>query len=152
MAIQNLYPARTAIVRRYAPPGFRHDNLFFGVLSGVLAVVVFAGFAPSFYLRLPSGDLPQLGPVLIAHIILFTAWMLLFPTQIVLAAAGAGRWHRQLGFAGGLLAALMVVVGIAAQVSHDRRIVLDGSYASNPFVADMGMSLGLLDIAVFAVL
>ena len=125
------------------------DSIFFGAMAVLLAIVVFAGFAPSFYLRAPSLELPHLSPLLILHGIVFSVWMLLYPTQTLLVTAGATQWHRRFGFAGAVLAASMVVLAIAAQFAHTRRVMLDGSYASNAFVEDMGLSLGLLDIVVF---
>jgi hypothetical protein len=149
-SMTELYADQPALPNRYASSAFRRDSVFFGGMALLLAIVVFAGFAPTFYLRSPSRDLPHLSPLLIVHGILFSAWMFLYPVQTLLVAAGAIRWHRRLGFAGAVLAASMVVLGIAVQLAHTRRIMLDGSYASNALVEDMGMSLGLLDIMVFA--
>lgn len=145
-----LYAGRPALPTPYPSVAIGRDGAFFGGMAVLLAIVVFAGFAPTFYLRAPSRDLPHLSPLMSVHGIVFTAWMILYPVQTLLVAAGARRWHRRLGFAGGVLAASMVALGIAVQVEHTQRVLLDGSYANNAFVEDMGMTLGLLDIAVFA--
>ncbi|MEJ1965671.1 MAG: hypothetical protein WDO56_30610 [Gammaproteobacteria bacterium] len=139
----------SALSRAAALPRLRRDSIFFGAMAAWLAVTVFVGFAPTFYLRSHSGDLPTLSPLLTMHGLLFSAWMLLYPAQTALVAAGRMRWHRQIGIAGAVLAASMVLLGTAVQIAHTRRLVLDGSYANNSLVEDLGLSLGLLDILVF---
>jgi FtsH-binding integral membrane protein len=72
--------------------------------------VVFAGFARTFYLR-PYFQSQPLIPLLHLHGALFSSWIVLLFAQTSLVAAGRTDIHRRLGIAGGVLAALMVVVG-----------------------------------------
>jgi hypothetical protein len=150
MFMSEILADRPLLARHSAPFRARHDSAFFGGMAILLAIVVFAGFAPTFYLRPPLRVLPTLSPLLIVHAVLFSAWMLFYPVQVILVATGAARWHRQLGIAGAVLAASMVLMGTAAQVEHTRAVIGDGSYASNALVEDLGLSLSMLDIAVFA--
>lgn len=95
----------------------RHDRLFYGTMAIVLALIVFAGFGPTYYLRFFSGG-PQATvsgkpfTVLVhLHGALFTSWVLLFVVQTALVASRRIAVHRQLGVAGAVLAAAMIVVG-----------------------------------------
>jgi hypothetical protein len=85
-------------------------------------VTVFAGFAPSYYLRgVVGAPAPALSPLLHLHGLLFTSWILLFLTQATLVAVRRTDLHRRLGVVGGVLAALMVVIGLFAAVGAARR-------------------------------
>jgi hypothetical protein len=140
---------RALLARHCAPPRSRHDCAFFGAMAVLLALTAFAGFAPTFYLRSPLTGLPPLVPLLVVHAVLFSAWMLLYPAQVILVATGATRWHRKLGIAGAILAASMAVMGTVAQIEHTRNVMMDGSYAKNGLVEDLGLSLSMLDVAAF---
>lgn len=89
-------------------------RLFYLIVAVVTAAVVFAGFAPSFYLR--AAEAGPLKPLLVVHGVVFTAWLVLFLTQTALIPAGQVRWHRRLGWLGLALAVAMVALGVAAGV------------------------------------
>lgn len=88
---------------------------FYPVIALVLAVVVFAGFARTFYLRYWF-DVRPMTVLMLLHGIVFTAWMALFIAQTRLIAAHKVRAHMRLGVAGVGLAALVVVLGLATVV------------------------------------
>jgi hypothetical protein len=89
-------------------PRVRH--LYMGVIA-FAALVVFVGFAPTFYLRgLFHG--PALMPLTVLHGIAFSAWIVLLLVQSLLVRTGNVRVHRRLGIAGALLAAGVVVLGV----------------------------------------
>lgn len=88
----------------------RRRSLFYGGMSVAFIAVTFAGFARTYYLR-PYFQSQPLTSLLHLHGALFTSWILLFFAQTTLVAAGRTAVHRRLGIAGGVLAALMVVVG-----------------------------------------
>jgi hypothetical protein len=52
-----------------------------------------------------------------------TGWMLLFVVQSVLVAAGQTPWHRRLGYAGVVFAALLVPIGCMATLASAAREV-----------------------------
>lgn len=89
-------------------------------MAVAVAVSVFAGFAPTYYLKSLYGT-PALSPLFHFHGILFTTWILLFLTQTTLIAVKRTHLHRRLGIAGGLLAAVMLVVGTAVAVASAKR-------------------------------
>jgi FtsH-binding integral membrane protein len=94
-------------------PGRRFDHVFFPGVAWLMLIVVFIGFAPSYYLvggiRAP---LPSLA--IHVHAVLFSSWILLLIAQTSLMAAGRVDVHRRLGIAGFILAGLMLIVGIWA--------------------------------------
>jgi hypothetical protein len=110
------------------------------------AIVVFAGFAPSYFLKGYYGS-PSLSPLVHAHGLAFTAWIALFFTQTVLIANGQRSVHRKLGAAGACLAAIMVVLGVAAAVGAIRSNHTPPGIDPRSFLV-----LVFFDIAVFAIL
>jgi hypothetical protein len=95
----------------------RADRIFFGGMGVAMALVVFIGFAPSYYLKRP--DAPPLTPLLHLHGFVASAWMLLFVTQTALIAAQRVDLHRRLGNIGAILA--VAVTALAAITSIDSR-------------------------------
>jgi hypothetical protein len=101
--------ATPAITRR------RRERWFYIGMSIAIVITVFAGFAPSYYLR-PYFTTVPLMPLLHLHGIVFTTWLALLVIQTTLIAAHRTDIHRRLGIAGGLLATLMVLVGVSTAV------------------------------------
>ena len=99
-----------------APP----DRRFFTGMAVAAALVVFTGFARTFYLR-GTFDLPPLSRLLVVHGALFTAWILLFVAQTSLVALNRTGVHRRLGLSAALLVPAMLVVGFLAAVDAARR-------------------------------
>lgn len=126
---------------------WRRDRLFFGGMALATAVTVFAGFAPSYFLRGLS-DQPPLSPLIHIHGIVFTSWIVLFVVQASLVAAKRTDIHRRLGIAGVLVAILMLVVGFLAATSAAAR-GLTPPGGPPPLVF---LSIPLGDLVTFAVL
>jgi hypothetical protein len=103
-------PARTGI-RRY----------FFVGMAALVIIAVFAGFAPSFYLRGAFHADHELSVVLYLHGLAFSAWVILFLIQTILIGKGSRRLHQQLGWITvGVAVAMVALVG-AATVEQMRR-------------------------------
>lgn len=94
----------------------RRERLFYTGTVVVFVLLVFAGFARSYYLKPYFGTPPALTPLLHLHGLVFTSWLALLLAQTLLVAANRTRVHRRLGVAGGALAVLMVVVGTLTAV------------------------------------
>jgi hypothetical protein len=90
----------------------RHRNplrpeTFYGTLSFLLVLIVFVGFAPTFYLRTVFNG-PPVPPLNVVHGVLATIWICLVPVQAFLMRARQRSLHRYLGWTSACLAALVV--------------------------------------------
>ena len=100
----------------------RYDRIFYTSMAVALALTVFAGFSATYYLPMVTGA-PKttlsgrpFSWLVHVHAVLFTSWVMLFIVQTVLVARRRVAVHRRLGVAGGVLAAVMVVVGTTLAV------------------------------------
>lgn len=99
-----------------APPADRKasERKFYSRMAIFLVLLVFAGFAPSFYLRGIIPPYPRPNPTLPAAVMLhgtvFTVWMAIIVTQTQLIAGRKHETHMRLGKLGMLFAILMVPV------------------------------------------
>src|SRR3546814_16044391 len=101
---------------------WRADRLFFTGAALFAAVIVFAGFARSYYLShwlTPPARTPEITPLLHMHALVFTLWTCLIVVQPLLIAKGAIGIHRRLGIAG---AGLAVLVWMFGNRSEERRV------------------------------
>jgi hypothetical protein len=96
------------------------DGGFFLAMALVAAAIIFAGFAPSFYLKSVIHAPPPLSVLTVTHGLVFTAWMLLFITQTALIATKRPAPHRQLGILGALLFGAMVSLGYSTALTAGR--------------------------------
>lgn len=120
-------------------------NLFFVVMAAAVALTVFLGFAPSFYLRSTFNPEKALSIRLQIHGFALSAWIVLFFVQTVLIVRGSSTLHRRLGWAMSGLAACIVVLMGAAIVDQLQRV-------PPPFPAAFALAFGMFDIIVFAAL
>jgi hypothetical protein len=125
-------------------PGRRFDHVFFPGVAWLMLIVVFVGFAPSYYLAgALRGPLPSLA--IHVHAIVFSGWILLLIAQTSLTVAGRVDVHRRLGIAGFILASSMLIVGVWAATDQLAR----GSLVRDP----LGFySFPLANVVAFAVL
>lgn len=90
------------------------ERRFYSRMAIFLVVLVFLGFAPSFYLRdvVPSYPRPNptLPPSVLLHGGLFTLWMLLVVAQTQLIAAGRRDLHMAMGKLTLMVAVAMIPV------------------------------------------
>ncbi len=98
--------ASPAIARR------RRERVFYLAMTFGIVITVFAGFAPTYYLR-PAFTPTSLTPLLHFHGLVFTSWIVLLVIQTTLIARHRTDIHRRLGIAGFILATLMILVGVS---------------------------------------
>jgi hypothetical protein len=67
------------------------------VMAAAVAVAVFIGFAPTFYLRYRFNPDKGLSILLHVHGFALSAWIVLFLVQTILIARGSPILHRRLG-------------------------------------------------------
>jgi hypothetical protein len=129
----------------------RHDRLFYGSIAVALALTVFVGFGPTYFFPIfthsPQSTLTggPVTPLVHVHAALFTAWVLLFIAQTRLVAQRRLAVHRRLGIAGGVLAALMVVVGTLTALKKAARGEAPGGVGPHEF-----LMIPLSDMVFFA--
>jgi len=123
------------------------DRRLYTWVAVFLPLIVLAGFARTYYLKGLFGT-PALPSTLVHfHGLIMTAWVVLFVAQVSLVAARRTRTHQRLGIAGGILAALVVTVGVLTARAAAAR------GASPPGVAALQfLAIPLGDMVVFAVL
>ena len=95
------------------------DRIFYTSAAFAMAAIVFAGFAPTYYLRASSQ--PALSPLLTVHGALFTSWILVLIAQTSFIAANRRDLHKRVGIAAVCLGAAMVVLGVTAAIDALRR-------------------------------
>lgn len=92
---------------------FAAERRFYLGITLAMVVVVYVGFARSFFLRPWFPDYPAATePIFLVHGIAFAAWCVLLVVQPTLIATGRVGLHRALGAAGVGLAAAMIVLGV----------------------------------------
>lgn len=144
--VGTITPARSALA-----VGAR-DRVFYSGMAIALAITVFAGFAPTYYLR-PLFGAPRtvsgattLTALAHLHGALFTGWVLLFIVQTALVATHRTKVHQRLGIAGAALAAAMVVVGASTAIAAAARGAAPAGVDPLAF-----LSIPLVDILLFAI-
>ncbi len=92
------------------------DHRFYSGMALAITIGVFAGFTRTYYARTYFNS-PAIPLWVEIHGAVFTAWMLLYLLQNLLAMNGAMRLHRNLGLAGAILSAAVVFFGCAVTLS-----------------------------------
>src|SRR3954467_7882500 len=97
------------------------ERLFFSSMAVALALFVFAGFAPTYFLLtifhattisgMPDGA--GLTPLVHFHALTSTAWLLLLVGQTSLISAGRADIHRRVGIVAAVLIPVILIGGLA---------------------------------------
>jgi len=88
------------------------DHRFYIGMAFAMAAGVFAGFTPTYYARNHFHG-PAIPFWVQIHGAFFTAWILFYLLQNLLAINGGMKLHRRLGVVGGILAVGVVLLGSA---------------------------------------
>ncbi len=126
----------------------QRERRFYTGMAIAFLMIVFVGFAPSYYLKPYFGTPPPLTPLLHFHGLVFSSWIVLLLVQTLLIATNRITLHRRLGIAGGLLAVLMVIVGTVTAIVR-AKIVEVPAGAPSPLIF---LTVPLGDMVVFAIL
>ncbi|HKS29129.1 MAG TPA: hypothetical protein VJS44_14975 [Pyrinomonadaceae bacterium] len=125
----------------------RRERLFYTGMAVAVLILVFVGFARTYYLR-PYFGTPSLTPLLHLHGLVFSSWLVLLLVQTSLVAAKRTDVHRRLGIAGAVVAVLMVIVGCATAIIRAKLVeVPPGSSSQLSF-----LTIPLGDMLVFSTL
>lgn len=125
--------------------GKRSERTFYTWAAVVAALVVFAGFARTYYLKGAFGT-PDLSTLKHLHGFVMTAWFTLFLVQVRLVATGRTRIHRKLGVAGAVVAVIVLIVGTATALVAAK----NGATPGPPPLVFLAIPLG--DMLVFLTL
>jgi hypothetical protein len=117
----------------------------------IVAALVFAGFARSYYLR-AFLSARHLTPLVHVHGVLMTGWIALFLTQALLIRKRRVAVHRGLGVLGAALAAVIVIIGsLTVAAAIHRRFPGSGlTRFARIFVEFDGLSLWVFGALVLA--
>jgi hypothetical protein len=126
-----------------APP----ERRLWAWAAGVAALVIFGGFAQTFYFKAVFGT-PVLSPLLLAHGVVMSLWFILLLVQLRLVAVGRTDLHRRLGAIGAVLFVTILLVGVATAIEAARR----GASPAPGVTPLMFMAVPLADMLVFGVL
>jgi hypothetical protein len=125
----------------------RRARRFYVGMAIAIAIVVFAGFSRSYFLKAYFGS-PDLSLLLHIHGVVFTSWVLFLVAQTTLVATGRTYIHRRMGVAGAVLAGLLVVVGTMTAILR-----VKGGSAPIPGVSGLSfLAVPLFDMMLFAIL
>lgn len=122
------------------------DRPLYLLAAIVVPVIVLIGFARTYYLKGFFATPPIPSRFVHLHGIVMTAWVALFIAQVSLVAKRRTKVHQRLGILGGVLAALVVVVGILTGLYAAARGASPGPPALQFLIVPLG------DMVVFAIL
>ena len=71
------------------------DRYVYSALAGILGLLVFAGFARTYYLKFLFATPPLPSLVVHAHGVVMTAWVVLFSVQVALVSTRRVRLHQR---------------------------------------------------------
>ncbi|MFW6201648.1 MAG: hypothetical protein ACOC8B_03660 [Gemmatimonadota bacterium] len=80
-------------------------------MAGLLLTITAVGFTPTFYLRFLF-EAPPLTPIMVAHGVLSSLWILTFVSQVSLINGSRVRLHRRVGPVAGIIAGAMLASGV----------------------------------------
>jgi|SRR5580704_4374331 hypothetical protein len=113
-----------------------------GVAIG-MALIVFVGFAQTYYLKVLFRT-PPLRLLLHIHGLVMTAWLVLFFIQVRLIATHRTDLHRRLGVVGAVLAGMVLVVGVPVALSQGHLHLIANDTPSEPPLVFLPVPLGVL--------
>ena len=127
-------------------PARVNDRRLYKLAAIFVPLIVLAGFARTYYLKpfFHTPDIP--GRIVHLHGIVMTSWVVLFIAQVTLVAKRRTRIHQRLGILGGVLAALVVIVGTLTALYAAAREHTPGPPALQFLIIPLG------DMFIFAVL
>jgi hypothetical protein len=124
------------------------DRAFFTAMALVATLVVFVGFAPSFFLAIGNPEARPLEPIFHIHGAMFSLWMAFFIAQNVLIARGNRALHMKLGKFGAVLGCVMIVMAFWVTL-HATRTGFGGPLGALPDKIQ-AMAVPFFDMFVFA--
>jgi hypothetical protein len=133
-------------------PDRLRDHRFYSAIFFALAVLVFAGFARTYYLK-PLFPEPPMSLLIHVHGFVMTLWYLLFGVQVGLVATRRVAVHRKLGIAGVVLAGIAVMLATAVSMGLAReRLILRPESKAAAFLLGLQLFSVLLVFVILVTL
>ena len=131
-------------------PTARDERNFFTIITTAFAIVVFAGFARTFFFRplfpeAQSFAAPE--PIFLIHGFFFTAWIVLLLLQALLIRDTRVELHRSVGWVGTGVAVFVILLGAYGALLAAQR---PGGFIGVPLPPMQFLIFPLLDIVLFA--
>jgi hypothetical protein len=126
----------------------RSDRAFYTTMSIIATLVVFAGFAPSFFLMAGNPAARHLAPIYHIHGAMFSLWMLFFVNQNLLIVRRKPATHMRLGQFGAVLGCLMIIMAFTVTI-YSGRHGLGGPLSALPD-PKQALAVPFFDMFVFA--
>lgn len=126
--------------------GRRGEHVFFWGMTCLVALIVFVGFARTYYLAGIFDAKPLAAPIVHVHAVVFTCWIALLVVQSSLVGTGHTAIHRRLGLLGLGLAPAMVILGVAVAVEMLNRFA-----AARTVDSPLIFAVALSEITGFAI-
>ena len=128
-----------------------HERRIFFGMSLLIALVVFIGFARTYFLAGLFHAKPLPAPIVHIHGVVFSSWIALLVIQASLVASARADIHRRLGVVGFALAPLVVVLGILVANEMLRRLwAVPGFDAGAIYAVALSQVLGFAVPQAFA--
>ncbi len=146
------FAANVAVNELAARRGIEHR--FFLTVAILFPIITVIGFAPSYYFKTLFATPPLPSGLVHAHGISMSLWIVLYLVQTYLITSKQIKLHMTLGIFGVILAAAMIVIGIATgYASAARGAAFPGYTPIEFFIVPIGDMLDhLVSAAAFAVL
>lgn len=123
------------------------DRILFTLVAIGVPLIVLTGYARTYYFKTWFGTPALPGPLVHAHGMLMSGWIILFGAQTWLIETRRVKTHIQLGILGAFLAVAIVTTGTLAALAATARGGAPPGQSAVPFLI-----IPLGDILVFAVL
>lgn len=127
----------------------RDTRRFYSSMAISMAIVVFAGFARTFYLRMFFPEAIEMAapePIFYVHGSVFTAWICFLVAQTLFIRNRKIALHRSLGWFGAGLAVAVVLLGIYGSLVAAQR---PGGFIGVPLPPLQFLAIPLFDIVLF---
>jgi len=125
------------------------DRRLYLAAAILFPLIVLAGFGRTYYLKGVFGTPPLPSRLVHLHGLVMTAWVVLFVVQVRFISSKRIHLHRQLGYIGIALGALIIATGVPTAL----RAAKFGSASTPPDVAPLAfLIVPLFDLLIFALL
>jgi hypothetical protein len=127
----------------------QNDRKVYGLAAIMFLVIVFIGFARTYYLKFAFSTPPLPGLLVHVHGLLMTIWVGYFVSQVWLIRSKNTKLHMKAGVMGVVLAAAIIIVGFFTAAASAKF----GSTSAPPEIPPLSfMAVPMFDLVMFGIL